>query len=140
MRPTPHTLITVLINIGILYVIYLFFIQKRLEGFTPPLANATQPALANDIKPAIDTVGGSLCSLYGSQPQVLNTKCGLLTETNCNATSCCGWLNGSTCVAGDRNGPTFRTSKGKPIDIQTYSFQNKQQPFRKRLDQNTPVG
>jgi hypothetical protein len=119
MPPSVHTLITILLNIGILYVIYLFFIQKKVEGLTQPLdKNKTGDLLS------IDTTSGSLCSLYASQPQVLNGKCGTLTEKNCNATSCCIWLNGASCVAGDASGPTFRTSKGKPIDVKSYSYQN----------------
>ena len=123
MTSSSHTLITVLLNIGILYVIYLFFIQRSLEGFTkPPLAknnnnNNTIPLPAAD--------GGSLCTQFAAQPQVLNEKCGSLTEKNCNVTSCCVWLNGTSCVAGDANGPTFRTTKGKPIDVQYYSYQGK---------------
>jgi hypothetical protein len=68
-----------------------------------------------------DITGESICSLYSSKPSELNSKCNSLTETNCNATSCCGWLNGSSCVAGDALGPTFRTKNGKNIDIKSYS-------------------
>ena len=40
MSPATHTILMILVNIGILYVIYLFFIQRRVEGFTnPPLDN-----------------------------------------------------------------------------------------------------
>jgi hypothetical protein len=119
MKPATHTLITVLLNIGILYVIYLFFIQRRVEGFTNP------PLVKNNnilTLPAAD--GGSLCTQFANQPQLLNEKCGSLTEKNCNVTSCCVWLNGTSCVAGNSSGPTFRTTKGKPIDVKTYSYQN----------------
>jgi len=122
MSPSSYTIITVLLNIVILYVIYLFFIQRRVEGFSnPPLAKNNDN---NAITPP-STGGGSLCTQYSTQPQVLNEKCGTLTEKNCNVTSCCVWLNGSSCVAGDSSGPTFRTTKGKPIDVKTYSYQNK---------------
>ena len=67
-----------------------------------------------------DITGESICSLYSSKPSELNSKCNSLTETNCNATSCCGWLNGSSCVAGNAQGPTFRTKNGKNIEINTY--------------------
>ena len=131
MTPSSHTLITVLLNIGILYVIYLFFIQRRVEGFkTNELDILTPPSLDKDNSiplPVAD--GGGLCTLYGSQPQVLNEKCGALTEKNCNVTSCCVWLNGTSCVVGDANGPTFRTTKGKPIDIKSYSYMDKTTTF-----------
>ena len=65
--------------------------------------------------------GESICSVYSSKPAELNSKCGSLTETNCKATSCCVWLNGETCVAGNAQGPTFLTKNGKNIDVKTYS-------------------
>ena len=68
-----------------------------------------------------DITGNSLCSMYASNPAELNRKCNSLTEINCNSTSCCGWLNGNSCVAGDALGPTFRTKQGKNIDIKSYS-------------------
>ena len=68
-----------------------------------------------------DISGESLCSLYASKPAELNSKCNSLTENNCNLTSCCGWLNGNSCVAGDALGPTFKTKNGKDIDIKSYS-------------------
>ena len=126
MRPATHTILTILMNILLLYVIYLFFKERKLEGLTQPLDKIDNNNNNNnntDVLPAIDTNGGSLCSLYASQPQVLNDKCGLLTETNCNVTSCCVWLNGTSCVAGGANGPTFRTSKGKPVEVKSYSHQ-----------------
>jgi hypothetical protein len=71
-----------------------------------------------------DLVEDSLCSLYSSQPKALNDKCGSLTEKNCNSTSCCLWLNGETCVAGDENGPTFRSKNGENINVKYYSYKN----------------
>ena len=65
--------------------------------------------------------GESICSVYSSKPAELNSKCGSLTETNCKTTSCCVWLNGETCVAGNAQGPTFLTKNGKNIDVKTYS-------------------
>jgi hypothetical protein len=117
MSPSSHTLIMVLLNIGILYVIYLFFIQRRVEGFTNP------PLVDNISMPSADA--GSLCTHFATQPQILNEKCGALTEKNCNVTSCCIWLNGTSCVAGNASGPTFRTTKGKPIEVKNYSYQGK---------------
>ena len=70
--------------------------------------------------------GESLCTLYSSQPMELNNKCNMLTKQNCNSTSCCGWLNGSSCVAGGANGPTFRTTKGQAIEVKSYSYMGKE--------------
>ena len=68
--------------------------------------------------------GDSFCSLFSSKPQELNNKCNTLTEKNCNATSCCLWLNGTSCVAGNAGGPTFRTKGGKDIDVKYYSYKH----------------
>jgi hypothetical protein len=76
----------------------------------------------NDID--TDITGASLCSIYASKPQELNNKCSILSEKNCNATSCCLWLNGHSCVAGNASGPTFRTKNGKKLDINYYSYKN----------------
>ena len=123
MSAATHAILIILLNITILYVIYLFFIQKRVEGFTnPPLVNDN-----NNNIPLPSADAGSLCTQFAAQPQILNEKCGALTEKNCNVTSCCIWLNGTSCVAGNASGPTFRTTKGKPIEVKSYSYQN--QPF-----------
>jgi hypothetical protein len=117
MSAATHTILIILMNIAILYVIYLFFIQKRVESFTNP------PLVDNIHLPSADA--GSLCTQFATQPQILNEKCGALTEKNCNVTSCCIWLNGTSCVAGNASGPTFRTTKGKPIEVKSYSYQGK---------------
>ena len=117
MSAATHAILIILMNIAILYVSYLFFIQRRVEGFTnPPLVNNNIPLPASD--------AGSLCTQFAAQPQILNEKCGALTGKNCNVTSCCIWLNGTSCVAGNASGPTFRTTKGKPIEVNSYSYQN----------------
>ena len=55
----------------------------------------------------------------------LNTKCGALTAENCNETSCCIFIGGKQCVAGNQDGPTFRTdTTGNDIDYAYYSYKN----------------
>ena len=49
----------------------------------------------------------SFCSTYNGAE--LETKCNTLTRQGCNKVSCCGYLNGSKCVAGSKSGPTFLT-------------------------------
>lgn len=109
--PSSINLILILV---LLYIIYKSVIRNVFEGFKP---------LDNDI--TIKTDGDNLCTLYASQPKTLDTKCSALTESNCNVTSCCGWLNGSKCVAGNADGPTFRTNQGKPIEVKSYLYQGK---------------
>ena len=109
--------------ITIIFIIILFgwvflYVGNRL--FDNIDKNKTKNTIENFS--ADDISGESLCSLYASKPSELNSKCNSLTENNCNLTSCCGWLNGNSCVAGDALGSTFRTKNGKDIDIKSYSM------------------
>ena len=110
--------------VGLLLVCgYLFFRYSLYEGFANVIG--TVSPLTLDLPAGLEEITGqSFCSLYVSKPQELNAKCSTLTEQNCNATSCCVWLNGASCVAGDANGPTFRTKAGKDIDVKYYAYKN----------------
>jgi len=55
----------------------------------------------------------------------LKDSCDKLTKKNCNATSCCIMLNGEKCVAGNQDGPTFKTESGEDITVDYYYYQNK---------------
>lgn len=56
----------------------------------------------------------------------LEKKCNDLTQNNCNLTSCCVWMSGNKCKAGNENGPTFNTgTDGKSIPYLYFYFQNK---------------
>jgi len=77
----------------------------------------------------IEAFGGSdysngLCSTYLSDPPTLEKKCNALSEKNCNLTSCCGWLNKSHCVAGNKTGPNYHSKNGKPITVSHWDFMN----------------
>ena len=54
----------------------------------------------------------------------MDKHCNDLTETNCKATSCCGWLNNESCVAGDKSGPTFQSINGKEIITNKWEYKN----------------
>ena len=55
----------------------------------------------------------------------LKESCAKLTKKNGNSTSCCVMLNGKNCVAGNQDGPTFKTDSGEDINIDYYYYQNK---------------
>jgi len=63
-----------------------------------------------------------LCSTYASDPVTLETKCNALSQKNCTITSCCGWLNNSSCVSGNKSGPNYHTKDGKNITISNWLF------------------
>ena len=60
-----------------------------------------------------------------SSSDSLKTSCGKLTKKKCNSTTCCIMLNGEKCVAGNEDGPTFKTESGEDINIDYYYYQNK---------------
>ena len=56
----------------------------------------------------------------------LNNACSTLTAENCNLTDCCVLLQGNKCVAGNENGPTYKTEKtGDKINVDYYYYKNK---------------
>ena len=55
----------------------------------------------------------------------LKESCTKLTKKNCNSTTCCIVLNGKKCVAGNQDGPTFKTESGEDVNIDYYYYQNK---------------
>jgi len=58
--------------------------------------------------------------------QKLNEQCAGLTNTNCVTTSCCVLANGTKCLAGSANGPTFLTNlDGSNINVDYYYYQGK---------------
>ena len=74
------------------------------------------------------TVSGpnSFCSHYQPNPKILNNKSQGLTKTNCMNTRCTVWTEENGCVAGNSEGPTYRTdSNQKPINIDAYYYMNK---------------
>ena len=65
-----------------------------------------------------------LCSTYSNDPPTLEKKCNHLSEKNCKLTSCCGWLNKTSCVAGNKSGPNYHSKDGKPITVSYWDFMN----------------
>ena len=81
---------------------------------------------------------GDFCSTHTGSSHTLIESCGKLTNQNCNSTSCCVMLNGKKCVPGNKDGPTFKTLKGEPIEIDYYYYQNKKHHAPKKLPRPKP--
>ena len=81
---------------------------------------------------------GDFCSTHTGSSHTLIESCGKLTTQNFNLTSCCVVLNGKKCVPGNKDGPTFKTLKGEPIEIDYYYYQNKKHHAPKKLPQPKP--
>ena len=80
---------------------------------------------------------GDFCKTHTGSSHTLIESCGKLTDQNCNSTSCCVMLNGKKCVPGNKDGPTFKTLKGEPIEIDYYYYQNKKHHAPKKLPRPT---
>ena len=66
-----------------------------------------------------------ICTKYQGDFETINKKCRQLSATNCKIPECCVLLNGTKCVAGNINGPTFLTKDGKKAD-QLYFYYKEQ--------------
>jgi hypothetical protein len=67
----------------------------------------------------------NFCESYLGQTIELEKACNQLTKTNCGQVKCCVYGNGK-CVAGDMNGPTYKTDKdGKLITMDSYYYLGK---------------
>jgi hypothetical protein len=85
------------------------------EIVTPPEHN--KPNTSINLDPVSDFCKSNSASLKES--------CTKLTKKNCNSTTCCIVLNGKKCVAGNQDGPTFKTESGEDVNIDYYYYQNK---------------
>ena len=55
----------------------------------------------------VNTYGDAFCQLNSVNAEDLNNTCATLTAQNCNAASCCVWVNGEKCMAGNADGPSM---------------------------------
>ena len=71
-------------------------------------------SLTGDFEPAtyVDptTLAAGFCSVYRGDPISLERECSRLSSTACGSVSCCVLLGGSKCVAGNAQGPTYRSN------------------------------
>jgi hypothetical protein len=67
----------------------------------------------------------NFCESYLGNSIELEKACNQLTESNCADVRCCVYGN-EKCVAGDINGPTYKTDKdGKLITMDSYYYLGK---------------
>jgi hypothetical protein len=66
------------------------------------------------------------CKSHEGNTNKLEGSCNKLTKNNCDEVSCCVYLNGQKCVAGNANGPIYKTEKtGEKINVDYYYYKNK---------------
>ena len=82
----------------------------------------TQEELEANPQNKISSSSENFCKSYLGNSGELEKGCNELTESNCGEVKCCVYGNGK-CVAGDINGPTYKTDKdGKLITMDTYYY------------------
>lgn len=78
-----------------------------------------------NITKMMSSLSDNFCESYLGQSTELEKACNQLTEGNCGEVRCCVYGNGK-CVAGDINGPTYKTDKdGKLITMDSYYYLGK---------------
>lgn len=72
----------------------------------------------------------NFCDSYSGNGELLEKACNELTKDNCANIGCCVYIpsvDTGKCVAGDANGPTYKTDKdGKLITADSYYYLGKQ--------------
>jgi hypothetical protein len=78
-----------------------------------------------NIKKMMASSSENFCESYLGNSIELEKACNQLTESNCADVRCCVYGN-EKCVAGDINGPTYKTDKdGKLITMDSYYYLGK---------------
>ena len=72
-----------------------------------------------------DSMEKTFCKKHQSQPHVLRKHCKNLGKRGCHIADCCILINNKDCVPGGRQGPTYLTENGKPINIKFWKHNNK---------------
>lgn len=88
-----------------------------------PVVNTVSRVFSDNTFFLGDKFGDAFCQIYTS-PTEMNTQCTKLTSDNCNATSCCIWVNGNKCVSGNAAGPGPMSGMAKTdADYYSYKYQ-----------------
>jgi len=78
-----------------------------------------------NIKNMMSSSSEIFCESYLGDSVNLEKSCNELTKNNCAEVKCCVYTN-EKCVAGDINGPTYKTDKdGKLITMDSYYYLGK---------------
>lgn len=94
--------------------------QVTVETFTQDSIDSEE-----NIKKMMTSTTANFCESYLGNSVELEKACNELTESNCADVKCCIYGN-EKCVAGDINGPTYKTDKdGKLITIDSYYYLGK---------------
>jgi len=73
-----------------------------------------------DTKPSLDPVPSN----HNNDLHKIHKTCKSLSKNACSNASYCVLLNNSTCVGGNKHGPTYLTDNGKNVDFDYYHHKN----------------
>ncbi len=124
----------------IVVVVLLLLVIIKIKGINLNPPKPESKLVQQVIVETLDTLGGlssevitefnpmgSFCDSYLGNSMELEDACNELTEDNCTQTRCC-FYTGKKCVAGDKDGPTYKTDKdGKLLTIESYYYLGKYQ-------------
>jgi len=102
---------------------------KIVQQVTVETVNTIEPfeiqEYEQNIENQLSNSSHNFCESYLGQSTGLEESCNQLTKTHCGEVKCCVYGNGK-CVAGDANGPTYKTDKdGKLITMDSYYYLGK---------------
>lgn len=98
---------------------------KKMNEIDPEEENKKKMKEIDNLSDLSTDSSTSFCDKYKSNPMELDNKCRGLTEKSCNATDCCVFINGETCVSGDATGNTFHTEPNSDKDINVKYYYHK---------------
>ena len=102
---------------------------KIVQQVTVETVNTVEPfdiqETEQNIENQLSSSSQNFCESDLGDSTKLEESCNQLTKTHCGEVKCCVYGNGK-CVAGDLNGPTYKTDKdGKLITIDSYYYLGK---------------
>lgn len=116
------TIFIIFITIIIFFLYFTNFLNKNLQIVEPMVTDTNTNTNTN----LSSTKSDAFCKTHEGASATLNDSCLKLTNNNCKSTSCCVLVNGSKCVAGSKDGPTYNSDEnGKTIDNDYYYYQDK---------------
>jgi hypothetical protein len=118
--------IVFLILLGLLVFFSIFNINVNQENTQKITDVITIENMRNAIiEPNFD-LPNNFCSHFKNDINKLDNEIKDFTKENCMSTKCGVWLNGEKCVAGNENGPIYKTDNdGNKIPIENYFYMDK---------------
>ena len=123
-----------IISIGVIVVVVLLLlviIELKDIDLNPPkpdstlVQQVTVETLENMDMGKKSSLSESFCESYLGKSSELEGACNQLTKGNCATAKCCVYT-GEKCVAGNKDGPTYKTDKdGKLLTMDTYYYLGK---------------